>query len=283
MDLMNVLYAVLVLSVMGCVFGLVLAIASKVFAVEVDPRVEEIAAVLPGANCGGCGFAGCAACAKAMAEGKAPLNACAAGGAAAAEQIAKIMGATVEATERKVAFVACNGGLQANTKYDYVGVKDCVAAMKVANGPLDCRFGCLGFGTCVAACKFGALSISPNGVAVVDEEKCTNCGACRKACPRQIIHEKPYGADTLARCSSQEKGVVAKKECAVACIGCKLCEKTCEDGAITVVNNVAIIDYSKCTSCGKCVAKCPRKVLYSISGKVAVVDAAPKAAAAKAE
>ena len=270
MDMMNVLYAVLVLGIMGGVLGLLLAIASKVFYVEVDPRVDAVMACLPGANCGGCGFAGCAACAKAMVKGEASADACVAGGSAAATKIAALLGGEVEETQRKVAFVTCSGGKNANRKFEYVGIMDCDAAMKVAGGPLECAYGCLGMGTCVGQCQFGALSIGPNGTAVVNPEKCTNCGACRKVCPRNLIIEKPYDADTVMRCANQDKGAKAQKLCTVSCIGCRICEKGCEEGAITVSNNVARIDYKKCTSCGKCVAHCPRRALFSIGGKVYV-------------
>ena len=146
--------------------------------------------------------------------------------------------------------------------------------MKIAgNGPLECAYGCLGFGSCVKACAFGALSINEYGVAEVDREKCTLCRKCMEACPRHLIVEVPYAADIMMRCSSKDKGAVSKKNCAVSCIGCKLCEKNCPSDAIHVVDNVAAIDYTKCTSCGTCVTKCPRKVLMNIhdDGKVVPV------------
>lgn len=270
----TVLYAVLVLGVLGLVFGGGLAVASKVFEVKKDPRVEEIRATLPGANCGGCGFAGCDACATAIASGAAPVNACPVCSGEQTTHIAAIMGVEVEASERRVAFVKCAGGNRSNKKYEYIGIEDCVGAMKIAgNGPLECAYGCLGFGSCVKACAFGALSINEYGVAEVDREKCTLCRKCMEACPRHLIVEVPYAADIMMRCSSKDKGAVSKKNCAVSCIGCKLCEKNCPSDAIHVVDNVAAIDYTKCTSCGTCVTKCPRKVLMNIhdDGKVVPV------------
>ena len=234
----SVLYAVLVLGVLGCLFGGLLAVASRIFAVERDPRADEIHAILPGANCGGCGFAGCAACAAAIAAGDAPVNACPVCSGEQTSAIAAIMGVEVTAGERKVAFVKCAGGNRSNKKYEYIGIEDCVGAMKVAgNGPLECAYGCLGFGNCVKACAFDAIHINEIGVAEVDRDKCT---------------------------SSKDKGAVARNNCAVSCIGCRLCEKNCPTGAITVTDNVASIDYSKCTSCGTCVTKCPRKVILNI-------------------
>ena len=168
---MNTVYAIVVLGVLGALFGLVLAVASKVFEVKKDPREEAVLSHLAGANCGGCGYPGCAGCAAAIVAGNAPVNACAPAGAENAAAIAAIMGLEAPSGERQVAFVRCNGGTNAKKRFDYVGVKDCMAATKVAAGPLDCSFGCLGFGTCVSACQFGAMSIGPNGAAVVDPDR----------------------------------------------------------------------------------------------------------------
>lgn len=275
--MMNIVYALLVLGVLGGVFGLVLAVASKVFEVKTDPRLAEIQDALPGANCGGCGYAGCAACAKAILEGKAPVNACPSNTGERTARIAAVMGVEVKSVERRVAFVRCSGGDRAGHKFEkYVGLADCVAAMKVSgNGPLDCAFGCLGLGSCVAACKFGAIHINDHGVAEVDPDKCTCCKQCIAACPRKVIVTRPYAVDIVIPCANKEKGVLAKTHCAISCIGCKLCEKNCPSGAITVNKNVAVIDYDKCTSCGICVTKCPRKLIVNIHdiGKVAPVTA----------
>lgn len=276
---MNILYAILVLGILGAVFGLVLAVASKVFEVKTDPRLPEILDHLAGANCGGCGYPGCAGCASAILEGKAPVSACAPAGAENAAAIATIMGVEAPSGERMVAFVKCNGGTNAKKRYEYVGVQDCTGALKVGGGPLDCTYGCLGFGSCVKACQFGAMSIGPNGTAVVDRDKCTDCMACAAACPRHLIISVPAASEIIVPCSSKDKGVAAKNACDVSCIGCKLCEKNCPAGAITVVDNCAVIDYSKCTNCGTCVAKCPRKLIVDVTGKVHVVPApaAPQA------
>ena len=259
----NVIFAVVVLGALAIVFGAVLAIAAKKFAVEVDERQEAIQGVLPGANCGGCGYAGCSGYAAAVVKGEAATNCCAAGGSEVAAKIAGIMGVEAQDTERSVALVKCSGftGL-AQKKFDYSGITDCVAAMRLGGGlgPNECPHGCLGFGTCVAACPFDAIHIK-DGVARVDHEKCVGCMTCAAACPKHIIVKVPYNADITVACSSVQKGAVLRKYCDIGCLGCKICEKTCEHDAIHVVDNLAVIDYGKCTSCGMCVAKCPRHLI----------------------
>ena len=240
---MNILAAILVLGILGGVFGLVLAVASKIFEVKKDPREEAILGHLAGANCGGCGYPGCAGCAAAIVAGEAPVTACAPAGPENAAAIAEIMGQAAPTGERKVAFVRCNGGTNAVKRFEYRGVKDCISATKVAGSPLECAFGCLGFGSCVKACQFGAMSIGPNGTAVVDPEKCTDCMAC----------------------ANQDKGKDAMSVCASSCIGCGLCQKECKFDAIHVVNGVAVIDYDKCKGCKLCTKVCPRDAILPIA------------------
>ena len=248
----EILYAVLVLGIMGAVFGAVLAIASKVFAVKTDERLPKLVEALPGANCGGCGFAGCQAYAQAVLEGRAEIGLCVAGGQASADRMAAVMGVTAAKTERVVAMVRCRGHHTAKARYD--GIHDCRSAMFVGgNGPSACPSGCLGFGSCVSVCRFDAIHVV-DGVAKVDPEKCTGCLQCAAVCPRKVIVPVSYDADIVIACSNHERGAYTRRECDMGCVGCHLCEKQCEFDAIHVVNNLAVIDYSKCVSCGRCAA-----------------------------
>ena len=287
---MTIVYAIAVLGVLAIVFGLILAVAAKVFEVEVDPRLPEIQACLAGANCGGCGYPGCGGCAEAILAGKAPVTACAPAGPENAAKIAAIMGMEAPSGDKMVAHVLCNGGCNAKDNFEYRGVKDCLAATKVCGGDAKaCRYGCFGFGSCVAACKFDAIHVI-NGVAVVDKEKCTNCGACRAACPHHLIVEVPYKQKVFVNCSNKDKGPAVTKVCANSCIACGMCERTCKFDAIHVVDNVAVIDYSKCKNCTMCAKACPRNAIEPIPTpeekekfKAAQKAAAEKKAAAAKE
>ncbi len=260
MWLLNILLALLTIGLLGLLFGAVLAYAAKVFAVPKDRRIDDIIEVLPGANCGGCGYAGCANFAKALIEGTGDVSGCPVGGAEITDKIAEILGIQTKKNVRMTALVRCSGGNRAGRKYEYAGETDCLAASLVAGGPLECKYGCLGFGTCVKACQFGAISIQ-DGVAVVDHEKCTGCLKCVKACPRGIIVPVPYTADVNVLCSSHDKGGVLRKICEAGCLGCKICVNTCKYDAIHVEDNLAVIDYDKCITCGECAEKCPRGII----------------------
>lgn len=270
--LIQILIAVGVMAVIALVVGLLLAVAAKKFAVEKDERIEKIEGLLPGANCGGCGYAGCSAYAAAMVEkGEAP-NRCAAGGPAVASAVAEILGVVSEDTQRMRAQVMCSGakGLAAR-KYKYTGLEDCYSVAKLGNGPKECPWGCIGLGSCVKACPFGAIKIE-HGVAVVEYEKCKACGVCVSTCPRHIIKLVPYDSDIWVGCTDRNKGAVTRGYCKVGCIGCGLCAKVCNAGAITVEDNHAVIDYSKCVGCGACVEKCPRKIIWSGKDQVMFGD-----------
>ena len=290
MEFTTVIWAVVILGALAIVFGLILAVAAKVFEVEVDPRLPEIQACLAGANCGGCGYPGCGGCAEAILAGKAPINACAPAGAEGAAKIAAIMGLEAPSGEKMVAHVLCNGGVNAMKNFEYRGVNDCLAATKVLAGDaLACKYGCLGFGSCVSACQFGAMSIGPNGAAVVDPDKCTDCMACAKACPRHLITEVPVSKKVHVACANQDKGKAAMSVCTHSCIGCGLCQKECKKDAIHVVNGVAVIDYDKCVGCKLCTKVCPRDAILPIATaeekekyKAIKKAQAEKAAAAKA-
>ena len=258
----TVLFSILVLGVLGGIFGALLSFASKIFHVAVDPKQEKIRSCLAGANCGGCGFAGCDGYAAAVARGEAPVNKCVAGGAEAAEKIAEIMGVKAEASDKKVAFVPCSGCVD-NTepRFNYTGPKDCHAAMLFGGKSSKmCTFACIGMGNCERACQFGAMHVE-NGVARVDVSKCVGCGACADVCPKKLVKLVPASRKVMVACSNTDKGAAVMKVCKVGCIGCKKCERECEAGAITVTDNLAHIDTEKCTGCAHCAETCPRKII----------------------
>ncbi len=269
---MEIIIAIAILGGLGLAFGLVLGAASKVFYVETDPRLDQLNEALPGANCGGCGYAGCGGYAEAVLNGEAPIGLCASGGNTCVQEMSRIMGVKAEAMTRKVALVRCSGrksvtaeGKQLGVKMkgNYEGLSDCVAASKVAgNGPTVCKFGCLGYGNCVKACKYDAISVV-DGVAVVDKEKCVGCMSCAAACPRKLIVPVEYDRHVVIACSSHAKGAVTTRGCTQGCIGCGLCTKICPHDAIHVDHNLAVIDYSKCVGCGLCATVCPKKLISS--------------------
>lgn len=264
---MSIVWPIIWFALLGAFFGILLAVASVVFKVERDPKEEEITKTLPGANCGGCGYAGCAALAAAIVKGEAPTSACTAGGAEISEAIAGIMGTTADKSERKRAQVMCSGHSDTSAlKYEYRGISDCSAASALIGGTKVCPNGCIGFGSCADACKFDAIEIK-DGVATVNYEKCTGCGACVKACPKNLIFLIPFEAQYWVGCQNVFTGKQTRSYCKVGCIGCKICEKNCPTGAIKVENNNATIDYEKCIGCGVCAEKCPRHIIFS--GKVA--------------
>ena len=261
MNISAILYPVLIVGAIGLIFGCLLAFASVVFSMEVDERIEKISAELPGANCGACGFAGCGAYADAIVKNGAPVNLCVVGKDVVAQRIADIMGVKAEAVEPKYAKVMCMGNCDVSVdKYEYRGVSDCVAAARLAGGAKSCPNGCLGLGSCVSICQFGAISVV-NGVAVIDEDKCTACGMCINKCPKHIIKFIPKKNKVWVPCSNNEKGAITKQYCSVGCIGCKMCEKDCPVGAVKVTDNFASIDFSLCINCGECANKCPKNVI----------------------
>jgi len=268
---MEILIAIGILGGLGLVFGLILAAASKVFHVETDPRLEQLNECLPGANCGGCGYAGCGSYAEAVLNGEAAIGLCASGGNECAQAMAAIMGVEAGEVTRKVALVRCSGEKTydkdgnlvagARAKANYEGFHDCIAASKVGGrGPLACKYGCLGFGNCVKACKYDAIRIV-NGVARVNEDRCVGCMSCAAACPRDLIVAVEPNRNVVIACNSMAKGAVTTRGCTVGCIGCGLCKKICPNDAITVDHNLAIIDYTKCDNCGLCATVCPKRLI----------------------
>ncbi|MBO4465643.1 MAG: Fe-S cluster domain-containing protein [Bacteroidales bacterium] len=259
----SIIWTIAVLSGLGLLLALLLYLLAKKFKVEEDPRIDEVEKVMPGANCGGCGFAGCRAFADSAV--KAPNldnHYCPVGGNDVMKQVAAILGYEVKEKAPEVAVVRCNGTCENRPRTNtYDGVQSCKVKAALYAGDTACAFGCLGCGDCAAACQFGALSMDPEtGLPVVDEEKCTACGACVKACPKAIIELRPKGPrgmKVFVSCINKDKGPVAKKACVAACIGCGICAKTCTHDAIVVENNIAYIDASKCKLCRECEAMCP--------------------------
>ncbi|MCR4766290.1 MAG: Fe-S cluster domain-containing protein [Bacteroidaceae bacterium] len=269
---MNViLIAVISIGVIALVAALVLYLTSKKFAMYEDPRIAQVAEVLPQANCGGCGYPGCNGLASAIVkDGSLEGKMCPVGGQPVMEKIAAVMGLVAEAKEPMVAVVRCNGSCANRPRLNqYDGVKSCAIAAALYGGETGCSYGCLGCGDCINACKFDAIHINPTtGLPEVDDEKCTACGACAKACPKGIIELRKKGVKNrrvYVRCVNKDKGAVTRKACSVGCIGCGKCEKTCPFGAITVTNNVAYIDYNKCKSCRKCVDVCPTHAIIDLN------------------
>jgi len=270
----GILIAVIVLGTIGLVAALVLYLCSKRFAVVEDPRIAQVTETLPGANCGGCGFAGCGGLADALVKGADAGSidglACPVGGQEVMGKVADLLGMAIANGDPMVAVVRCNGTCVLRPKIaEYHGLRTCAAMNACGAGETACGFGCLGCGDCVAACQFGAISINPEtGLPEVDDEKCVACGACVKACPRNIIELRKKGPKSrrvFVSCVNKDKGPVAMKACKAACIGCGKCEKECPFGAISVENNVSYIDFTKCRLCRKCVAVCPTKAIHAVN------------------
>ena len=259
----NIIYPILVLGGLGLLFGVLLSIASKAFAVKVDPKIGEVLDALPGANCGACGFPGCEGLATAIAEGRAPVNSCPIGGQKVADKVAEIMGLNAANVERNVAVVLCQGDKdKAKEKYEYDGIEDCRVQIDLADGCKSCSYGCLGCGTCQDVCQFDAIDMV-NGIAVINKEKCTACMKCIEVCPKKIIELVPYDNEYIVKCKSEDKGKEVRGNCTIGCIGCRLCVRNCPVDAFTFENNLAKINYDICTNCGICEEKCPTKAIYT--------------------
>ncbi len=256
-NLSPVLIPVAIMSGLGLIAGMGLAVASYFLAVPSDERAEKVLERLPGINCGACGYSGCGEYAKAVAEGEAEVNLCVPGGDKTAEEIAKVMGVDAKDVIEEIALVHCAGTCdKTNARMEYKGIKTCESASMHYKGTGVCQYSCVGFGDCVGKCPYGAISIR-DGIAVIDEELCTGCGLCVPACPKGIIGMIPDKHTALVRCSSKDSGAVTRKACSIGCIGCKKCEKVCPEDAIHIVDNLFTIDYDKCTACGECVKVCP--------------------------
>lgn len=305
----EILIALGVLGALGVIGSLVLYWVSKKFYVFEDPRVGQVEELLPGANCGGCGFPGCHGMADACVKEKDASNSlgsllCPVGGADCMAKVAAVLGVEASAAEPMLAVVRCNGTIACRPKTaSYDGAKSCAVAAATFAGETGCAFGCLGLGDCVKACTFDAIHMNPEtGLPEVDEDKCVACGACTKACPKLVLELRKKSSmkanqpkRVWVSCINKDKGAAARKACASACIGCGKCQKTCKFEAIVVENNVAYIDKDKCKACGMCVSECPTGAIHCTPAVQLVVDklkakkeaekkaAAEAAAAAKAE
>lgn len=288
---MVLVWTVVTLSALGLLAAAILYVVAQKFKVEEDPRIDEVEKMLPGANCGGCGFPGCRGMADALVKND-DISAlfCPVGGAETMKKAAAYLGKTAPEKEPQVAVVRCGGTCAKRPRTnEFDGARSCAVVASLYAGETGCSYGCIGMGDCVAACTFGALSMNrETGLPEVDPDKCTACGACVKACPKGVIELRkkwPKNRGVYVSCVSRDKGAVVMKACKAGCIGCGKCAKACPFGAITVENNLAYIDPLKCKLCRKCVAECPTGAIMAVNFPPAPVkaDGAAKPAAPKGE
>jgi len=257
----EIIVSVVTLSGLGLIFGIGLAIASKKLCVSADPKIEAIYTRLPGANCGACGMAGCMGFALGLIQGSCTVDKCPVTEINKKLEIAEILGQQLKTKTKTVAVLHCGGGRRAKDKFKYEGIKDCIAANLIAGGQKACIWGCLGFGSCVRACPFGAITMGPDELPIIDENKCTGCGKCVQICPKKLFTLVPVEKKFYVRCSSLDFGKLVLDVCPVGCIGCYKCQKACPVSAITVINNLAVFDYAKCQNLGECIQVCPTKCI----------------------
>lgn len=267
----TIIFTIVSLTLLGLILAWILYLVAQKFNVKEDPRIDNVEAILPGANCGGCGYAGCRAFAEACVKAD-DLEAlyCPVGGNDVMKNVADSLGVKVTEKAPQVAVVRCNGNCDVRPKINnWDGHSSCAVMAGLYAGDTACSYGCLGQGDCVVVCNFDAIEIDPvTMLPVVNEEKCTACGACVKACPKAIIelrNKGPKGRRIFVSCINKDKGGVARKACEVACIGCSKCQKVCPFDAITMADNLAYIDYNKCKLCRKCVEVCPTNSIWEVN------------------
>lgn len=260
--MMNMLAPICTLTGLGIAFGVGLALAAKKFCVVTDPRLEKVLGRLPGANCGACGMPGCMGFAEALIQGTCTVDKCAVTEEETRKEIAGILGIEAKARTKKIATLHCFGGSKrVKDKFAYSGIHDCTAAAAVMGGPKGCAYGCIGMGSCAKVCPFSAISMNEENLPVVDQDKCTACGKCVAICPKKLFSLALFPKKVYVACSSHDTGKDTRVICSTGCIACKMCEKACKFDAIHVIDNLAVIDYHKCTVCGACVKVCPMKTM----------------------
>ncbi len=253
-----IIYSILIMGGIGLFCGTILLIASKFFAVPLDERVAELINILPGANCGACGFAGCSSYARSLAGGQARPNACRVLDEEKSKSIASLLGLDAEGIEKETAVLFCQGGKNmARQSVEYNGLKTCRAAALFFGGDKDCAYGCLGYGDCIKVCPFAAISLGENGLIVIDPQKCVGCGMCVSECPKAMISLVPQRAQVFIACRSEDRGKRVAQVCERGCIACRRCVRACPEAAITIEDNLAKIDFQKCNNCGLCIEACP--------------------------
>lgn len=266
---LNIIVPILIVAALAGIFAFCLSYLGDKLSVNRDARIDDIERNLAGANCGGCGYAGCSQFAEALFKGEADLSRCNPTSPENKKNIAEILGMSAFQSVQTVAVVHCAGGNRSVDKYEYQGFGDCMSAELIAGGSKACDYGCMGLRTCVRVCPNHCVSICKDtGVSVVDREECTSCGACVAACPKKLIGRIPKTAKVYIACSNTTKGRSVVDVCKVGCIACGKCEKLCPKGAITLSNNLATIDYTKCIGCMKCASECPRGCILPIGDGV---------------
>lgn len=260
-NVVNIVAAAGIMLLLGGVFALLLSFLGNKLQVKRDERIDEVVKRLAGANCGACGYAGCDAFGKALVEGKAKISDCPSTSPESKKEILEILGLHEDLGEATVAVVRCNGGNFCRDKYEYQGYGNCATCEILAGGRKECPVGCMGMGSCTDACPHNAIEVGDEGHALVHRNKCTSCGLCMAACPKKLIGRIPVSAYVYVACSNGCKGKDVREICTHGCIGCGMCEKVCPSGAIRLVNNLPVFDYSKCTQCRACANKCPPKVI----------------------